>query len=60
MAGMARATLPHSLINWEAFTEDYVLIHDAIEVVIPVLHDYNAYIAKPGELRMDTSVSHRE
>ncbi|MRF64364.1 CbbBc protein, partial [Staphylococcus epidermidis] len=60
VAGMARATLPHSPINWEAFTGDYALIRDAIEAVIPAFHDYNARIAEPGGFRMDTPASRRE
>lgn len=60
VAGMARATLPLSPVNWEALTGDYALIRNAIEAVIPAFHDYNARIAEPGGFRMDTPASRRE
>ena len=43
VCGMARATLPDSGIDWEAFEGDYTLIRDKIEAVFPVLFaDFNA------------------
>jgi anaerobic selenocysteine-containing dehydrogenase len=60
VAGLARATLPHSPVNWEALTGNYALIRDAIEAVIPAFRDYNARIAEPGGFRMDTPASRRE
>lgn len=46
VAGLARATLPHSPVNWEALTGNYALIRDAIEAVIPAFRDYNARIVE--------------
>lgn len=60
VAGMARATLLHSPVNWEDLAGNYALIREAIEAVIPEFHDYNARIAEPGGFRMDTPASRRE
>lgn len=60
VAGMARATLARSPVNWEEMVGNYALIRDAIEAVIPAFHDYNARIAAPGGFRMDTPASRRE
>lgn len=60
VAGMARATLPNSPVNWEAMCGNYALIREAIEAVIPAFADYNARIARPGGFRMDTPASRRE
>jgi molybdopterin-dependent oxidoreductase alpha subunit len=60
VAEMARATLPHSPVNWEEMSGNYALIREAIETVIPAFADYNARIAQPGGFRMDTPASRRE
>lgn len=60
VAGLARATLPDSPVNWEAMTNDYALIREAIASVIPAFANYNARIAEPGGFRMDTPASRRE
>ena len=60
VAAMARATLPHSPIEWEAMSGNYDLIRDAIAEVIPAFARYNARIDKPGGFRMDTPASRRE
>ena len=60
VAGLARATLPDSPVNWEAMTDNYALIREAIASVIPAFANYNARIAEPGGFRMDTPASRRE
>jgi molybdopterin-dependent oxidoreductase alpha subunit len=62
VAGMAKATLSPSLdIDWDAYVEDYDLIRDDIERVMPWLfEDYNAKIKKPGGFRLDSPVDRRE
>ncbi len=60
VAGLARATLPDSPVNWEAMTDNYALIREAIGSVIPAFANYNARIAEPGGFRMDTPASRRE
>jgi len=60
VAELARATLPHSPVNWEEMSGNYALIRDAIEAAIPAFAGYNARIAEPGGFRMDTPASRRE
>lgn len=60
VAEMARATLPHSPVEWEAMSGNYALIREAIAAVIPAFAEYNARIAEPGGFRMDTPASRRE
>ncbi|WP_438436446.1 FdhF/YdeP family oxidoreductase [Kluyvera georgiana] len=60
VAGLARATLPDSPVNWEALVGNYDLIREAIADVIPAFADYNARIVAPGGFRMDTPASRRE
>ncbi|WP_377161614.1 FdhF/YdeP family oxidoreductase [Roseateles sp. UC29_93] len=52
VAGMARATLPHSKVAWHALVEDYDRIRDLIERTIPGFDDYNGRIRTPGGFRM--------
>jgi anaerobic selenocysteine-containing dehydrogenase len=52
IAGMAAATLPNSQVPWQDFAADYALIRDAIEVIYPEFHDYNARIQIPGGFRL--------
>jgi molybdopterin-dependent oxidoreductase alpha subunit len=49
VCGMARATLPKSGIDWDAFEANYDLIRDKIEAVFPRLFaDFNARIRVAG------------
>jgi molybdopterin-dependent oxidoreductase alpha subunit len=49
VCGMARATLPHSGIDWDGFEGNYELIRDKIEAVFPSLFaNYNARLRVPG------------
>jgi formate dehydrogenase major subunit len=49
VCGMARATLPGSGIDWDAFEGNYDLIRDKIEAVFPKLFaGFNARIRVPG------------
>jgi molybdopterin-dependent oxidoreductase alpha subunit len=52
VAGMAKATLPRSKVNWTEMIEDYDRIRDAIEGVFPDFKEYNARIRKPGGFRL--------
>jgi len=52
VAGMARATLPHSKVPWFALVEDYDRIRELIERTVPGFDDYNARIRVPGGFRM--------
>ncbi|QSW33858.1 FdhF/YdeP family oxidoreductase [Leclercia pneumoniae] len=52
VAGMARAALPDSKVNWEELVADYDMIRDRIEQTIPGFTDYNQRIRTPGGFRM--------
>jgi len=60
VAGLAKATLPQSPINWKALAGDYRLIRNAIEAVIPEFYDYNQRIEAPGGFRLDNPASRGE
>jgi len=60
VAGIARATLPDSKVDWEGFVADYGRIRDAIEAVFPDFKDYNQRVAKPRGFRLDIPASRRE
>lgn len=60
IAGMARATLPHSKIPWERLIEDYDRIRDAIEAVFPEFRDFNARIRIPGGFRLPLPPTERK
>jgi molybdopterin-dependent oxidoreductase alpha subunit len=46
IAGLARATLPDSPIDWTGMGEDYAVIRDHISRVIPGFADFNARISQ--------------
>jgi molybdopterin-dependent oxidoreductase alpha subunit len=60
VAGIARATLPDSAIDWEGFVADYGRIRDAIEAVFPDFAGYNERVSKPRGFRLDVPASRRE
>ncbi|WP_395666699.1 FdhF/YdeP family oxidoreductase [Methylocella sp.] len=60
VAGLARATLPRSKIDWEGLVADYSRIRDKIEEVFPEFFDFNARILKPGGFRLHVAASERE
>ncbi len=49
IAGLAKATLkPNPKVDWDALTNDYDLIRDKIEAVIPGFDDYNKRVRNPS------------
>lgn len=52
IAGLARATLPASRVNWQELVADYDRIRDAIEGVFPDFRDFNERIRHPGGFRL--------
>jgi molybdopterin-dependent oxidoreductase alpha subunit len=60
VAGLARATLPGSRVDWEGLVADYDRIRDAIEAIFPDFHDYNARIRVPGGFRLTVGASQRQ
>ncbi len=52
VAGMAKATLKTTRVDWMHLVADYDRIRDLIEQTIPGFEDYNARIRVPGGFRM--------
>lgn len=59
VAGLAKAALPNTKVNWDEFIDDYDKIRDAIEAVFPIFKDYNERIRVPGGFHLDNSASQR-
>ncbi|WP_018387992.1 FdhF/YdeP family oxidoreductase [Ancylobacter sp. FA202] len=59
IAGIARATLAKSAIDWEGLSNDYAGIRDKIEQVFPEFSDFNARIAVPGGFRLPNGAAER-
>lgn len=57
VAGLARATLPDSPVDWEGLMGNYRHIRDAIEYVVPEFSQYNERIVAPGGFRLDNPAS---
>jgi molybdopterin-dependent oxidoreductase alpha subunit len=60
VAGIARAALPDSRIDWDGMVADYNRIRDAIEAVFPDFSDYNERVRVPRGFRLDNPASRRE
>ncbi len=49
VAGIAMATLDQSSVDWQAWSNDYALVRDAIAETYPdIFHDFNARLWTPG------------
>jgi molybdopterin-dependent oxidoreductase alpha subunit len=59
VAGMARASLPESKVDWLGLAADYDLIRDDIEAVFPDFKDYNERIRVPGGFRLSLPPTER-
>jgi molybdopterin-dependent oxidoreductase alpha subunit len=59
VAGMAMATLPSSKVSWQAMVDDYDLIRDGIEAVIPGFEKFNERIRVPGGFRLPLPATER-
>ena len=60
VAGIAKATLPDSKIDWDDFIADYNRIRDAIEAVFPDFENYNERVRVPRGFRLDSPAGRRE
>ena len=60
VAGIAKATLPNSKVDWDGFVADYNVIRDAIEKVFPAFADFNARVREPGGFRLHIAASERQ
>jgi molybdopterin-dependent oxidoreductase alpha subunit len=52
IAGIARATLPHSKVAWQELVADYDKVRDLIEQTVPGFEAFNARIRTPGGFRL--------
>ncbi|OYQ73741.1 FdhF/YdeP family oxidoreductase [Wohlfahrtiimonas sp. G9077] len=60
VAGMAKATLLNTKVEWDEFVADYSKIRDAMGAVFPNLFtDYNEKIKVPGGFHLDNAASRR-
>jgi len=59
IAGIARATLPASRVNWQELVADYDRIRDLIEGVFPDFKDFNERIRRPGGFRLSLPPTER-
>jgi molybdopterin-dependent oxidoreductase alpha subunit len=59
IAGMARATLPNSRINWEGMIANYDRIRDAIEAVFPIFKNFNERVRQPGGFHLTSTARER-
>lgn len=60
IAGIAKATLPNTKVEWDNFVSNYELIRDAIEVVFPQFKNFNQRIAQPGGFHLSNTAAQRE
>lgn len=60
IAGIARAALPDTAIDWDGMVADYARIRDKIEEVFPDFYDFNARIRLKGGFRLRVGASDRE
>jgi molybdopterin-dependent oxidoreductase alpha subunit len=60
VAGLAKAALPTSPVDWDALAGDYDLIRDKIEAVYPDFRDFNVRVREPGGFRLTIAPDKRE
>jgi molybdopterin-dependent oxidoreductase alpha subunit len=59
IAGIAKATLPATRVDWDKMKDDYDNIRDGIEAVIAGFTDYNKRIREPGGFRLPLAAAER-
>lgn len=60
VAGMARATLPHSATRWDWLVADYDRIRDCIAQVVEGFADFNRRVAVAGGFHLEHPVRQRQ
>lgn len=60
IAGMAEATLGPKPVNWLELADDYDLIRDHIERVLPDFYDFNARVRVPRGFHLPNTARERE
>ncbi len=59
VAGIAKATLTDSVVDWDEMISNYDNVRDAIEAVYPDFSDFNARIRQPGGFQLPNAASSR-
>lgn len=59
VAGIAKATLLKTVVNWDQMISNYDHIRDAIEAVYPDFSDFNERIKQPGGFHLPNAASVR-
>jgi molybdopterin-dependent oxidoreductase alpha subunit len=60
VAGIAKATLPDTRVDWDAMVGDYRKIRDAIAAVLPEFADFNQRLMEGGGFHLYNAARHRE
>jgi molybdopterin-dependent oxidoreductase alpha subunit len=60
VAGIAKALLPASKVNWDHLVADYDRIRDGIEAVFPIFENFNQRVRTPGGFRLYIGASVRD
>jgi molybdopterin-dependent oxidoreductase alpha subunit len=60
IAGIAKAAIPETKVDWDGLIADYDRIRDKIEAVFPDFFDFNARIRQPGGFRLRVGATNRE
>lgn len=59
VAGIAKATLPETVVNWDEMTSNYDHIREAIQSIYPDFCDFNERIRQPGGFQLPNAASTR-
>ena len=59
VAGLAKAAMPQSRVDWDGLVADYDRIREGIEQVYPDFHDFNRRVRVPGGFRLTIGPDHR-
>lgn len=60
VAGIAKALLPETKVDWDGLVADYDRIRDGIESVFPIFQDFNRRVRQPGGFRLYVGASVRD
>ena len=60
VAGLAKAALGSTSVDWDAMVADYDRIRDAVEQTIPGFERFNERVREPGGFVLRNTAAHRE
>ncbi|QJU58558.1 FdhF/YdeP family oxidoreductase [Sphingomonas sp. AP4-R1] len=60
VAGLAKASLPKTVVGWDDLVADYDRIRDKIEEVFPDFYDFNERVRVKGGFRLRVGASQRQ